>query len=57
MDIAGKGEIESIDNCWFWNDGSIGIVRGGVNLVVMREGISRSKFGAWKNFPNDIKVL
>ena len=55
--MAGECEIEGIDNRWFWNDGGVGIVRGGVDLVVMREGIGRSKFGSRKNFPNNIKVL
>ena len=55
--MTGKGEIKSVDNCGFRDNSSIGIVRGGVNLVVVEKGISRSKFGTWENFPNNIKVL
>ena len=57
MDVTGKSEIESIDNCGFRDNSGIGIVGGGVDLVVAGKGVSRSEFGTWENLPNDVKVL
>ena len=55
--MTGEGEIKSIDDCRFWNDGGISIVGRGVDLVVAGKGIGRGEFGTQENFPNDIKVL
>ena len=55
--MAGKSEIESINDCRFWDNGGIGIVGGGVNLVVAGKSVGRGKFGAWKNLPDNIEVL
>ena len=55
--MAGKGEIKSIVDCRFWDNGGIGIVGGGVNLVVAGKGVSGGNFGTWENLPDNIKVL
>ena len=57
MDVAGKGEIKSVVDCRFWDNGGIGIVGGGVNLVVAGKGVGRGNFGTWENLPDNIKVL
>ena len=57
MDVARKSEIESVDDCRFWDNSSIGVVGGGVNLVVVGKSVGRGKFGAWKNLPDNIEVL
>ena len=53
----GEGEIQGADDRGLWDDSNVSIVRGGVDLVVVRESISGSEFGTWENLPNNIKVL
>ena len=55
--MAAKGEVKSIDNRRFWDNSGVIIVGGGVDLVIVGEGVSGSKFGTWENFPDNIKVL
>ena len=57
MDVAGKGEIKSIDDCRFWHNSSVSIVRGGIDLVIAGKGISQSEFGTRENLPDNIEVL
>ena len=55
--MSGKSEIESMDDCRFWDNGGIGVVGGGVNLVVTGKSIGGGKFGARENLPDNIEVL
>ena len=55
--MVGKSEVESIDDCRFWDNGGIGVVGGGVNLVVAGKSVCRGKFGARKDLPENIEVL
>ena len=57
MDVAGKGEIKSIDDRRFRHNSSVSIVRGGIDLVIVGKGISRSEFGTRENLPDNIEVL
>ena len=57
LNMAGKGEIEGINDGGFGNDGGIVIVEGSVDLVVAREGVGGGKFGTGENFPDDVEVL
>ena len=55
--MAGKGEIEGINDGGFGDDGGIVIVEGSVDLVVAREGVGGGEFSTWENLPDDVKVL
>ena len=55
--MAGKGEIEGINDGGFGDDGGIVIVKGSVDLAVAREGVGRGEFGTRENFPDDVEVL
>ena len=55
--MAGKGEIEGINDGGFGDDGGIVIVKGSVDLVVTGEGVGGGEFGTGENFPDDVKVL
>ena len=55
--MTSKSEVEGIDDNQFRNDRSIDIIEESVNEVAMREGIGRGHFGAWEDFPDNIKVL
>ena len=52
-----EGEIKGIDDHGIWEDGSIGIVSSGVQMILPREGISRSHLHPQGDLPNDVKVL
>ena len=55
--MMGEGKVEGMDNHWFGDDRSVDIVRGGVNEVAAREGISGGHPGPREDFPDDVKVL
>ena len=57
LNVAGKGKVEGINHGGFRDDGSIVIVKGGVDLVVAGEGVGGGEFGTWEDFPDDVKVL
>ena len=55
--MTGEGEVKGIDYYGQWDDSDINIIRGGVDVVTVGEGISRSKLGARENFPDNVEVL
>ena len=55
--MAGKGEIEGINDCGFGDDRGVVIVKGSVDLVVAREGVGGGEFGTRENLPDDVEVL
>ena len=55
--MTSKSKVKGIDNNQFRNDRSVDIIGGSVNEVATREGVGRGHFGAWEDFPDDIKVL
>ena len=57
MDMVGKGEIEGINDGGFRNNGCVIVVKGRVDLIIARESIGRSEFGAREDFPDNVKVL
>ena len=57
MDVMGEGEVESIDDRRFRDNGSVNVVRGGVDLVIAGKGIGGGEFRTWENFPENIEVL
>ena len=55
--MVSKGKVKGIDNRRFWNNSSICIVGGGVNLVVASGGVSRGGFATGENLPDNVEVL
>ena len=55
--MVGQGEIKGIDDHGVREDGSVCIILCGVDVVLAREGISRSHLCSWSNLPDDVKVL
>ena len=55
--MTGEGKIKSIDNNRFRNNGGINIVKGSVDRVPVREGVSRGHLGTGEDFPYNIKIL
>ena len=53
----GEHEIKGVDDHGVRKDGSISIVLSGVEVIPLRESISRPHVGARGDFPDDIKVL
>ena len=52
-----EGEIKGIDDHGIREDGSIGVICSGVQMILSREGISRSHLHPRGDLPNDVKVL
>ena len=57
FDMASKSEVECLDDYWVGNDRGVDIIRGSVNGVLTREGISRGHLRTRENLPDNIKVL
>ena len=55
--MAGQGEVEGIDNHGAREDGSVHITHCSVQVVLLREGISRSHLCSWGDLPDDVKIL
>ena len=55
--MTGQGEIEGIDNHEIWNDGGMCIILCGINVVLLRERISRFHLCHRSNLPANVKVL
>ena len=55
--MVGQGEVEGIDNHGVRKDGSVHIISSGVQVILLRKGISRSHLHSWGDLPDDVKVL
>ena len=55
--MACEGEVESIDNNRFRDNGGVDIIRGGANRVMAGEGIHGGHFSTREDFPDNVKVL
>ena len=55
--MAGEGEVEGINDGGFRDDRGVVIVKGSVDLVVVRESVGGSEFSTRENFPDDVEVL
>ena len=55
--MTSESKVEGVDDSGHRNNRGIIIIEGSVNLIVTREGVGRSKFGTWEDFPDDVKVL
>ena len=55
--MASQCKVKGVDDHGVGKDGSIGIVLSGVEMISLRESISRSHVSSRGNFPDDIKVL
>ena len=55
--MVGQGEIEGIDDHGVQEDGSVCIIHSSVQVVFMREGISRSHLHPRGDLPDNVKVL
>ena len=52
-----ESEVEDIDDHRIWEDGSVCIISSGIQVVLSREGISRSHLCSWGNLPDNVKIL
>ena len=50
-------EVKGIDDHRIWEDGGVCIVGGGIQVILLRKGISRSHLCSWGNLPDDVKIL
>ena len=57
LDMAGQGEIEGVNDHRVWEDGSVCIILSGVQVILMREGISGSHLCPRGDLPDNVKVL
>ena len=57
LDVAREGEVEGIDDHRIWEDGGVCIVGGGIQVILLRKGISRSHLCPWGNLPDDVTIL
>ena len=55
--MARQGKIEGVNDYGVREDGSVGIITSGVQVILMREGISGSHPRSWGDLPDDVKVL
>ena len=55
--MASQREVKAVDDHGVGKDGSIGIVLSGIEIILLRESISRSHVSSRGDFPDDIKVL
>ena len=55
--MTSESKVEGIDDSRFRNNRGIIVIEGSVNLIVTREGVGRSEFSTWEDFPDDVKVL
>ena len=52
-----EGDVEGIDDHRIWEDGGVGIVGSGIQVILLRKGISGSHLCAWGDLPDDVKIL
>ena len=57
MNTIDEGKVKSLDDGRFGNNGGVGVVKGGINRVALRKGISRGHLGTRQHPPDNIKVL
>ena len=57
LGVARQGEIKGINDHGVREDGSVHIIISGVQVILAREGISRSHQPSRSNLPDDVKVL
>ena len=57
MYVTREGEIESIDDHWIRDDGSIYVVSHGIQMILSRESVHRSHLCSRGHLPDNVKIL
>ena len=55
--MADKAEVQGIDDCGQRDSRDVSIIRGSVDVILLRESISWGKFHTRKDLPDKIKIL
>ena len=57
LDVTREGEVKGIDDHRIREDGSVCIIGSGIQVILLRKGISGSHLCSQGNFPDDVKIL